>query len=222
MNPNYRNLALWAIIAVLLIALFNLFQTPQQRGASSEIAYSEFLTEMERARAVHAARYRDQLERIEKVERIDFKSAKDVVTEVDLLCEELMVAAISEHGDPVAKVTILPAGQALGAEHDCRVTELGLDLDPDLSELLLKDLTPGQVADLLEFLVRQNQEILANRIPELYVACLGTLKNRSVFSPLFSAFGPEPVVVPYPLPEQPNETKNSYLPGCSVPLGSAA
>jgi cell division protease FtsH len=43
MNPNYRNLALWAIIAVLLIALFNLFQTPQQRGATSEIAYSEFL-----------------------------------------------------------------------------------------------------------------------------------------------------------------------------------
>ncbi len=43
MNPNYRNLALWAIIAVLLIALFNLFQTPQQRGATTEIAYSEFL-----------------------------------------------------------------------------------------------------------------------------------------------------------------------------------
>jgi acetyl-CoA synthetase len=34
---------------------------------------------------------------------------------------------------------------------------------------------------------------LAGRIPELYVAALGTLKNRSVFSPLFSAFGPEPV-----------------------------
>src|SRR6187399_3666746 len=46
MNPNYRNLALWAIIAVLLIALFNLFQTPQQRGASREIAYSEFLTDL--------------------------------------------------------------------------------------------------------------------------------------------------------------------------------
>jgi cell division protease FtsH len=43
MNPNYRNLALWAIIAVLLIALFNLFQTPQQRGASNQIAYSDFL-----------------------------------------------------------------------------------------------------------------------------------------------------------------------------------
>ena len=35
--------------------------------------------------------------------------------------------------------------------------------------------------------------ILAGRIPELYVTALGTLKNRSVFCPLFSAFGPEPI-----------------------------
>jgi acetyl-CoA synthetase len=34
---------------------------------------------------------------------------------------------------------------------------------------------------------------LAGRIPELYVAALGTLKNGSIFTPLFSAFGPEPV-----------------------------
>src|SRR5512146_3137293 len=34
---------------------------------------------------------------------------------------------------------------------------------------------------------------LAGRIPELYIGALGTLKNRSVFSPLFSAFGPEPI-----------------------------
>jgi acetyl-CoA synthetase len=35
--------------------------------------------------------------------------------------------------------------------------------------------------------------VLSGRIPELYLAALGTLKNRSVFSPLFSAFGPEPI-----------------------------
>ncbi|HTY79076.1 MAG TPA: acetate--CoA ligase [Candidatus Bathyarchaeia archaeon] len=35
--------------------------------------------------------------------------------------------------------------------------------------------------------------VMAGRIPELYVAALGTLKNRSVFCPLFSAFGPEPI-----------------------------
>jgi acetyl-CoA synthetase len=34
---------------------------------------------------------------------------------------------------------------------------------------------------------------LLGRIPELYIAALGTLKNGSVFSPLFPAFGPEPV-----------------------------
>ena len=50
MNPNYRNLALWAIIAVLLIALFNLFQSPQQRGQVREIPYSEFLQEVEGGR----------------------------------------------------------------------------------------------------------------------------------------------------------------------------
>jgi acetyl-CoA synthetase len=35
---------------------------------------------------------------------------------------------------------------------------------------------------------------LAGRIPSLYIAALGTLKNRSVYTPLFSAFGPDPIV----------------------------
>jgi acetyl-CoA synthetase len=34
---------------------------------------------------------------------------------------------------------------------------------------------------------------LLGRVPALYIAALGTLKNGSVFSPLFSAFGPEPI-----------------------------
>jgi acetyl-CoA synthetase len=35
--------------------------------------------------------------------------------------------------------------------------------------------------------------VCAPRIPELYITALGTLKNTSVFCPIFSAFGPEPV-----------------------------
>jgi acetyl-CoA synthetase len=35
--------------------------------------------------------------------------------------------------------------------------------------------------------------ILTGRIPELYISALGTLKNRNVFCPLFSAFGPQPI-----------------------------
>jgi acetyl-CoA synthetase len=35
--------------------------------------------------------------------------------------------------------------------------------------------------------------VLSGRLPALYIAALGTWKNTSVFCPLFSAFGPEPV-----------------------------
>jgi acetyl-CoA synthetase len=35
---------------------------------------------------------------------------------------------------------------------------------------------------------------LLGRTPELYAAALGTLKNASVYTPLFSAFGPDPIV----------------------------
>jgi acetyl-CoA synthetase len=34
---------------------------------------------------------------------------------------------------------------------------------------------------------------LAGRIPEMYIAALGSLKKGTVFSPFFSAFGPEPI-----------------------------
>ncbi|MGI9371685.1 MAG: ATP-dependent zinc metalloprotease FtsH [Hyphomicrobiales bacterium] len=44
---NFRNLAVWVIIALLLFALFNLFQGPAQRGSSNEVPYSQFLQDVE-------------------------------------------------------------------------------------------------------------------------------------------------------------------------------
>ena len=35
--------------------------------------------------------------------------------------------------------------------------------------------------------------VLAGRLPELYIAVLGALKNGTVVTPMFSAFGPEPI-----------------------------
>ena len=35
---------------------------------------------------------------------------------------------------------------------------------------------------------------LSTRLPELYIAAIGVLKNRSVLCPLFSQFGPEPIL----------------------------
>jgi acetyl-CoA synthetase len=43
--------------------------------------------------------------------------------------------------------------------------------------------------------------VLAGRIPELYVSVLGALKNGTVVSPLFSAFGPEPIKTRFNLGE---------------------
>ncbi len=65
----------------------------------------------------------------------------------------------------------------------------------DYSFAELRDLT-NRFANVLQHLgVGQGDRVfvLAGRIPELYITALGTLKNRSVFCPLFSAFGPEPI-----------------------------
>jgi acetyl-CoA synthetase len=65
----------------------------------------------------------------------------------------------------------------------------------DYTYAKLRELT-NQFANVLQSLgVGKGDRVyaLAGRIPELYIAALGTLKNRSVFCPLFSAFGPEPI-----------------------------
>jgi cell division protease FtsH len=47
MNSNFRNFAIWIIIGLLLVALFNLFQNPGRRARANDISYSQFLTEVE-------------------------------------------------------------------------------------------------------------------------------------------------------------------------------
>ena len=47
MNNFSRNIALWVIIALLVLALFNLFQGPSSRSGSTEMPYSEFLREVD-------------------------------------------------------------------------------------------------------------------------------------------------------------------------------
>ncbi len=47
MNTNFRNFALWVIIGLLLIALFQLFQSPTERQTSDEIGFSQLLAEVD-------------------------------------------------------------------------------------------------------------------------------------------------------------------------------
>ncbi len=50
MNNFGKNLALWVIIGLLLIALFNLFQGPSSRAPQTSLAFSDFLDEVEQGR----------------------------------------------------------------------------------------------------------------------------------------------------------------------------
>jgi cell division protease FtsH len=47
MNSNFRNLAIWIIIALLLVALFNLVQNNPRGSRANDMNYSQFLTEVE-------------------------------------------------------------------------------------------------------------------------------------------------------------------------------
>ncbi|MCY4190518.1 MAG: ATP-dependent zinc metalloprotease FtsH [Rhodospirillaceae bacterium] len=47
MNNFGKNLALWLVIGVLLIALFNLFQGGSSRNSETEMSYSEFITQVD-------------------------------------------------------------------------------------------------------------------------------------------------------------------------------
>jgi acetyl-CoA synthetase len=103
----------------------------------------------------------------------------------------------------------LPGGQGLNIAHEAvdrhaararrdhlAIRWLGKNGETrDYTYVQLRHLT-NQFANVLRGLGVQKGErvyVLAGRIPELYIAALGTFKNRSVFCPLFSAFGPEPI-----------------------------
>lgn len=66
----------------------------------------------------------------------------------------------------------------------------------DISFAELKSLT-SRFASLLQKLGVQKEETvfsLLGRVPELYITALGTLKHTAIFCPLFSVFGPEPIL----------------------------
>ena len=50
---NFKNLAMWGIIVLLSVGLFNMFQNPAQMGkAKSKVAFSEFLSEVDEGRVI--------------------------------------------------------------------------------------------------------------------------------------------------------------------------
>ncbi|MDL2314232.1 ATP-dependent zinc metalloprotease FtsH, partial [Desulfovibrio sp. OttesenSCG-928-C14] len=52
MNPFYRNLALWAVIVLLMVALFNMFSQPQTN--KQQVSYSTFMDQVQAGRVTEA------------------------------------------------------------------------------------------------------------------------------------------------------------------------
>ena len=82
------------------------------------------------------------------------------------------------HGERTALRCVAADGSAEDFTYD------GLRRATNRFAHVLRDLGVGRGDRVFSLLGRQ---------PELYAAALGTLKNTSVFAPLFSAFGPEPI-----------------------------
>ena len=61
MNNLGKNLALWIIIGLLLVALFNLFQNSGDRGPARSVPYSQFLTEVDNGRVSEVTIEGDQI-----------------------------------------------------------------------------------------------------------------------------------------------------------------
>jgi acetyl-CoA synthetase len=90
--------------------------------------------------------------------------------------------AVDRHarGALAARVALRWRGRARA--RDVTYAELAADSSRFAHALRSLGVEPGQVVFAL-----------CPRVPELYAAALGTFKRRSVFSPLFPAFGPDPI-----------------------------
>ncbi|MCB2072736.1 MAG: acetate--CoA ligase, partial [Novosphingobium sp.] len=93
--------------------------------------------------------------------------------------------AVDRHalGANAGKVAIRWLGKA-GEQRDITYRELYEETNRFANALKALGVKPGE-----------RVFVLMGRLPELYVAMLGTLKAGCVASPLFSAFGPEPIAV---------------------------
>jgi acetyl-CoA synthetase len=112
-------------------------------------------------------------------------------------------------GDIRRELDGLPEGRGLNIAHEAVDRHAAGPLRDHLalrwlgSDDTIRDFTYGQLRQqtnrfanvLRDFGIGKGDTVavLAGRIPDLYIAALGSFKNASVFCPLFSAFGPEPV-----------------------------
>lgn len=110
---------------------------------------------------------------------------------------ERLRAELFERADEKMNIAMLAIDRPAALVPD-QVAARFIDARYDVRDLTYEDLRQqaNRFANLLRRLGVPRGGVVASllgRCPELFVAVLGTLKGGGVFSPLFSAFGPEPI-----------------------------
>ena len=111
--------------------------------------------------------------------------------------------------DARAELAGLPGGRGLNIGYECAdrhvaegrgemvairwLSRAGAQRDISYAELSRRSGRFAALAASLGVRVGDRVAALLPRVPDLYVAALGTLKRKAVFMPIFSAFGPEPI-----------------------------
>ncbi len=91
---NIRNLAVWVLIALVLIALFQLFQNTTPAGAGQEITYSQFMEAVDNRRVAEVVLEGDTIEG-------EFKSGQGFTTTVPIFVRDDFVSRLEDSGAEV-------------------------------------------------------------------------------------------------------------------------
>lgn len=119
----------------------------------------------------------------------DWRNAPDVCAGMGPGLCNIAYAAVDRHAEGAAAAgTALRFVSDAGGDDDLAVREVSFT---ELASLAMKFTNVLRSLD-----VHKGDRVftLLDRCPELYIAILGAMRNGSVISPLFSAFGPEPVL----------------------------
>ncbi|MEE2566403.1 ATP-dependent zinc metalloprotease FtsH [Hyphobacterium marinum] len=106
---NIRNLLIWGIVLLLLLALFNLLQGPQQGNAAREISYSSFINLVEND-SINTATYHD--DRIVGQNQSDGSEVyailppNDTRTQDILTANEVQIAARPRSGNSIWSILL--------------------------------------------------------------------------------------------------------------------
>ncbi|WP_395745854.1 acetate--CoA ligase [Prosthecobacter sp.] len=107
-------------------------------------------------------------------------------------------AELGQSADGRLNIASLAVDRHVASGRGAQVALRWISKEEEVRDFTYADLARGSAkfANVLRALgVTKGERVFAlmGRVPELYLAALGTLKNAAVFCPLFSQFGPEPV-----------------------------